>query len=221
MSKDEAILAAKTLARLRLVEKAATKTNTLPKTVARLANVVKLMTHLNAGITYDEEWKISTQENRIIASLKARFEKAENSKYMSSALSLSNFKALTNIKFNIEAQKDMFLGVYGWQADGNVMRIYPYKNGINFIIKQGEKISLPPQGTATFSSTPVANRPSSDEAIFVVGCYFQANHTTIAQSMWKKQSKPVNSEEFFQRVATSCKQGLSINALPYTVYKEN
>lgn len=217
MSKDEALLAAKMLARLKLIAKVKNDT-TLPKgKTTNLASISKFFHLFEVGIPSDESWNSQYTKKTVTTKLKAKIEKIENKNLINATLDKKIIKSSTPLKFNLSAVQDMYIGIFGWQADGTVLRLYPRKRGNNFILIEGEKIKLPLPGEVPFQSTPLPGRSSSAEAIFIVGCYERVDYSTIAPSLWEGEPLSISTSLFFQRIATSCKKDLSVKVLPYTV----
>ncbi len=228
MSREEALLAAQTLARIRLAEKAQNRpeSSALPSQVVRLANVVKLLPAFNAGVPFDENWKIRWEKDKqVFVDLNAHFEPTEKKQYLYASLVKNIVKARTPIRLKIQPARDMYIGIFAWQADGTVLRIYPRQTGQYFLVTSGQKIELPAEGEQEIMSEPAPGRSSSDEAIFIAGCYAQADYTRIAPSIWEisdgSQDTAIKSSTFLQRIGTSCKQGLSIQVLNYIVRSES
>lgn len=217
--KNETLLAAQSLARLKLVALALGEKGGHASNALRLSNVVKKFSHFNSGVPYNEKWNVKWDGNKVTVTLSAEFEKTKNNEYLKAVLSNSSVKALEPIRFDLSAKKDMYMGVFTWQADGTVLRLYPRKTGRYLIMTEGRKLSLPYQEEPPIRTQPMPGRSSSDEAIFAVGCYERADYTSVAGSIWDEKPVSISSQAFFQRLATSCKQGLAIRVMHYSVYK--
>lgn len=219
MDKNEALLAAQSLARVKLADVAQGKKDALSSVTSRLSNIVKLFPRFNEGVPFNEVWDIKWASDKVTVVLKAEFEKTKGNDYLKAALDKTVIKSHTPITFNLQSQRDMYMGIFAWQADGTVLRLYPRRNGRYFIMTEGREETLPRKEEKSILSAPMPGRTSSDEAIFAVGCYAQLDYTSLAASIWEQPDKSISSSDFFQRLATSCKQGLSIRVLHYSVYK--
>lgn len=223
MNQEETLLAAKTLARVRLVKAAQGKSKNVPKQVAQLSNAVKLLPEFNAGVPYNENWKDRWEsEDRVSVSLDAQFEPTSKKRYLTASLLSPTVKAREPIRLAISAERDMYLGIFGWQADGKVVRIYPRIAGKPLIAMTGKKLELPFKGEQPILSVPMTGKTSSDEALFVVGCYTEVDYAEVAPSPWEiaagtANENPIGTSLFMQRLGTSCKQGFSIQVLHYVV----
>jgi serine/threonine protein kinase len=222
LAKQEAVTAAKTLARARLVNEALHSKTKLKTNISSTAESAKLLKAMEKAITLDEVWDIKwVGDQELKVGLQARFHAINQEQILTASLKKSHFATSENITLQAGVTKSAYLGLFAWQADGTILRILPKSNSDQIALADNKKINLPRPGDASFISAPLPGKNKSHEALIAVSCNTNIDYTRLApyitDSIISSLAKAVKNRVFVERFANDCKSGLSLKVLPYVV----
>lgn len=123
----------------------------------------------------------------------------------------------------MSASKRLEAGLFAWQADGTVGRIYPGEGFGTLTIAPNKTVTTNKAGIR-FTSAPMPGQMASEEAIIVVGCRGMVDYTQLAPSLadaaLSSLSKAIETPVFLEKLVTACQSGISVRALSYRVERE-
>ncbi len=229
--KEEAQRSARALARAKVI---ATKVQmagaNLPATVTSSSEAAELLGYLGRGIPFDEVWTFhpaTSGEAKVELRAKVRSLGAPGERKLVGNLESPVVVAAQPIRLKVTARKESQIGVFAWQADGTVLRLYPESTRRQpVLIKAGETIWFPRANDA-YPAIASANMPgerSNHEALIVVTGARMGNiqfeqlvPTTVAQSTQHSSSSLVDATEFLRRLSAIPDPELELLVLPYEV----
>ncbi len=223
LDREEALLAVRTLARIRLVAEARNYLSRIPEESSSLSEIVSLMSEFSNGFPYQEQWGRESWENNgqtLAISLTARYAKVRNSGSVSANLTSTLVNADEPLIFDIKANSNLYLGVFVWQADGNVVRIRP-NSSESFTLIKGDTFKINEKDG--LKSFPMPGKIASSEAIFITTCETQDSYAQVAPtiesiSVQLAAQTGRSTSEFFEKLNSACpQQAQSIQVLPYVV----
>ncbi|MEL7048170.1 MAG: hypothetical protein AAFO75_04265 [Pseudomonadota bacterium] len=185
------------------------------------------MASLEKGIPFDEKWTISPNSGSTIsAKLEARVRRIEKPDDFRAALSETTIRAMEpfDVRMSSNASETLFLGVYAWGADGNVVRVFPI--GVNT-----SPLALPPRSNSKLSdkvdrliSAPLPGQSESEEAVIIASCPIEADFVGLAPpagaDVGQSIALAVGEEDFFEKLSAFCPGKLGLRVLPYTVVEK-
>ena len=202
----------------------------LPATVTSSSEAAELLGYLGRGIPYDEVWTFhpeSLGETKVELRAKVRALAAPGERRLLGQLDSTVVVAAQPIRLKVTARKDSHIGVFAWQADGTVLRLYPESTRKQpVLVKAGETIWFPRANDA-YPAIASANMPgerSNHEALIVVTGARMANMqfeqlvpATIAQSTQHSSPSLIDATEFLRRLSALSDPELELLVLPYEV----
>ncbi|MEO1542588.1 MAG: serine/threonine-protein kinase [Pseudomonadota bacterium] len=218
LTKDQALIEVRNKARAALVTgKPANTTNNGSSAEADLAS-------LEQGIPYDETWTTNwTDKSSLSAKLEARVRKVDRPDAFTASLSDTTIRAMEpfDVTLSSASSDTLFIGVYAWGADGNVVRVFPI--GVNTA-----PMSLAPRATSKLSdnvdrliSAPLPGQRESREAVVIASCASKADFVSLAPAaganVGQSIAQAVSEADFFDKLSSFCPENLGFKVLPYTV----
>ena len=187
LSDQEAITAAKLLARARAISAALDLDPPHIGLVRRSREILHLISYLNQGLPYSESWSIKRDKNVVEASVKLKviaLPHSEVTARIKSPVLLSG----DPLQMTVLSEKSLYFGLFGWQADGTVVRIFPFRHSEKIRLNDDRPTLLPSKqfGLASLTSMPLEGAESNHEALVLI-----------------TSSRPLNLGQLAKRVAHS------------------
>jgi uncharacterized caspase-like protein len=226
--REEAQRSAHALARAKaIVAKTSAVGVALPNTVVSSGEAAELLGYMSRGITYDEVWTIHTptaKEVKVELRAKVRALPAEGARKLSAHIEPADVVAEQPFRLRIEAKKDANIGVFAWQADSSVVRLYPESISKEVVIKGGESVWFP-RSQDSYPAIASANLPGdrrNHEAIIIVtGAGNLPFNELVPASVGENPQQSLASAlvgiDFLGRVAAIQDTALEVLVLPYEV----
>lgn len=233
-TREEAQRSARALARARLIQaKTGADHSSLPTVVESTVDAASFLAHLGRGIPHEEVWTthpVKDGEARIELRAKVRPIGPLAEPRLSGSLDTTDVIARKPIRLRVTARRDAAFGVFAWQADDTVLRLYPERGkGEPILINKGQTVSLPRQGDSyvTIASDNMPGETMNHEAwIIVTGASVTSAQLerlvplTVSRAVQNPVAKSTSSSEFLNRLAAVQDPELEILVLPYTVRAE-
>lgn len=226
-SRAEATRNAKALARSHAIAMRLGLNPTLPTAIALSADAVEPLRFLSRGLSTDEEWTIKQVGAEMRVELQTMIRPLPNGRLLSGHIEPATIVAEQPIRLKVTAKKEVQIGVYAWQADGSVLRIYPdtsQRNGVQ--LRAGETVTFPRANDPypNITSQPMPGERANLEAFMVVtgGKETLAKLTelvapTVTTTASTGGDRRVEDAEFLNRLATISDPDLEVLVLPYVV----
>ncbi len=139
-------------------------------------------------------------------------------------LSHSSYRAGQPIHITIKSAGNANLAIFGWFADGQVVRVYPNKTNAALAIKKGRPIALPRKDESPFMSAPmpVSGNREDQEAFIILATSdnmdFKKLAPLLGDSIGQTISSAKNSSDFFNELGRMDLTKMSLTILPYQVH---
>ena len=226
--RDEALRSAHALARAKaILAKVSVANANLPNTVVSSGEAAELLGYMSRGITYDEIWTTHTptaKEVRVDLRAKVRPLPSDPDRKLNAQIEPTEVVAEQPFRLRIEAKREANVGVFAWQADSSVVRLYPETASKEVIIKAGESVWFPRAADSypAIASTNLPGDRRNHEAIFVVtGAgnlpFNELVPTSVGDSPQRSLSNALLGVDFLNRLAAVQDAGLEVLVLPYEV----
>jgi uncharacterized caspase-like protein len=231
LSKDEAQRNARTLARANaILSKLPVPGITPAMTIETSAEAVDLLRHLGRGIPYEEAWtSFHSNPKEVKVELKARVHPltSDANRKLSGAIEPAEIISGKNFKLRVDAKKEATIGIFAWQANGKVVRLYPESTRQQVVLKAGQSVTFPRANDAypALASATLPGERSNHEAILVItGARPLAFEALVQQSVTRSAQQSANEalddSVFFNNLAATQDPELEILVLPYVVRAE-
>lgn len=226
--KVEAERSVRALARARAIA-ARTRiySSTLPSTVSSSTQAAELLAYLAHGIPHDEHWTLipsgaDTDGVEVELRAKVRALKPPSARKLSGSIEPTKVVADQPFRLKVHAKREAQVGVFAWQADGTILRLYPAPSGRELVIKAGETVSLPRANDPfpAFSSANMPGEKRNHEAIIVVTGSAPMKFDAIVPNTVAREvqtSLAMRSEEFLNRLAAIVDPDIELLIIPYEV----
>ena len=226
----------------------------LPDSVPSSGAAAELLSYMSRGISYEEDWKppqSTSRQVRVELRAKVRLLQPENERRLNGLIEpvevISGKGARSRpesdrtssaqadpteiisgkaFRFRIDAKKEASIGVYVWQADGTMVRLYPESASNPVRIKAGESVWFPRDGDShTHAGIAAQNMPGekrNHEALIVVAGstslpFEKLVPTVVAQTAQHSSAHLVDATAFLGKLAAIGDPGLELLVLPYEV----
>lgn len=226
--RDEALRSAHALARAKaILAKVPVASANLPNTVVSSGEAAELLGYMSRGITYEEVWTTHTptaKEVRVDLRAKVRPLASEQDRKLTAQIEPAEVIAEQPFRVRIEAKKEANIGVFAWQANSSVVRLYPESTSKEVVIKAGESVWLPRAGDSypAIASSNLPGDRRNHEAIFVVTgagnlAFNELVPASVGESPQQSLSNALLGVDFLGRLAAIQDPGLEVFVLPYEV----
>jgi hypothetical protein len=224
--RDEALRSAHALARAKaILVKTPVTGGVLPNTVVSSGEAAELLGYMSRGITYDEVWTIHTptaKEVKVDLRAKVRVLPVDPDRKLNGQIEPADVVAEQPFRLRIEAKKDATIGVFAWQANSSVVRLYPESMSKEVVIKSGESVWFPRAGDS-YPAIASANLPGdrrNHEAIIVVTgagnlSFNELVPSSVGDNPQQSLSNALLGIDFLGRLAAIEDAGLEVLVLPY------
>ncbi|MFM9850878.1 MAG: caspase domain-containing protein [Hyphomicrobiaceae bacterium] len=226
--RDEAQRSAHALARAKaiLAKVPATGVN-LPNTVVSTSEAAELLGYMSRGITYDEVWTIHTptaQEVKVDLRAKVRTLLGGAERKLNGQLEPTDIISERPFRLRIDAKKEANIGVFAWQANSSVIRLYPESMQKTVVIRGGESVWFPraEDSYPAIASTNLAGERRNHEAIIIVtGAgtlpFDELVPASVGETAQQSLANSLGGVDFLNRLAAVQDPGLEVLVLPYEV----
>ncbi len=226
--KLEALRSARALARAKAILKALLSSDTsLPGSVSSSREAADLLGFMGRGLTHGEFWRehtVNASEVRVELRTRVSLLPTGTERKLSGSIEPATVIAKQSFRVKIDAVKDVNIGVFAWQANGTVVRLYPESMTQKLQIKRGQSVSLPRANNSypAIASDNMPGERSNHEAIIVVtgapslslGSLVIAS---IAGTPQQSMADSVDGSEFLSALAALHDPELEVLVLPYEV----
>jgi len=227
LSKATAFRAAVALARARVVGQALNLYVPGLDLAHDTGDAVEALNILSQGIPYEEQWinKSVGPKGRVTVSVQAKVKQmgGAGAPKIEVALESQIVKSGAPIILRLKTDRKVYLGVFGWQADATVIRLYPNKKGHRLEISPGREFSLPPEYNQVWFSKPLPGSTADHESIVVVASAVQFDPTRFAPvaggTIDESMERAVEAGAFLNALARENLSAMSIVFLPYQVLR--
>jgi hypothetical protein len=229
MNGRQAATAARMLARGDVVQQVLGAHRTFIEAAKTLSLAHRAMGTLGPAIPYDEVWQEEEtgEVNRIRVRLKARVRRLDRSLASSVQAHLvpSTVRTGAPIRIEIASPVDVYIGVFAWQADNTVLRVFPEGREPYVRLLAGENILLPPDGGAPVVSRPLHDAGIDLEAMVVVASVTPLDYRRFGREIADSEIGSINAGLpaglFLDQLALEDARTLSAVFLPYVVRSES
>jgi hypothetical protein len=224
-SKEEAQRSAQALARARaIVSKLPTAGAGLPRSIESSAEAADMLGYMGRGITHHEVWTFhpaGAKEVRVELKAKVRLLPSELDRKLTGQIEPAEVVAGQPYRLKINAKKDANIGVFAWQANGTVVRLYPENARKPVLVKGGTAVSFP-RPDDPYPAIASANMPGEQrnhEALVVVTGAGNLKFDQLAPDAIARTVQHFATEgtEFLSRLAAIPDAELEVLVLPYEV----
>nr|WP_321455761.1 DUF4384 domain-containing protein [uncultured Cohaesibacter sp.] len=166
---QEALTAAKLLARARAISAALHLPPPQIGLVQNSTEIPKLIHYLNAGLPYGEIWKVQQKDDIIEVESELKIIPLEQSS-ISTRLLTAVLKSGDPLQLEVRSGRPSYFGLFGWQADGTVIRIFPFQDNERIRLNSDGTTYLPSRkyGLSALTSVPLDGAQSNHEALILV-----------------------------------------------------
>jgi uncharacterized caspase-like protein len=229
--KAEALRSARALARAKIiVSKLPASGLTVPGFVDASSDAAELLAHMGRGLTYEEAWtshQTNSKEVKFDLRAKVRLLPDEADRKLSGSIEPAEVVSGQPYRLKLAAKKDVTIGVFAWQANGTVVRLYPESVHKQVFIKAGEPVAFPrsTDGYPAIASSTMPGEKRNHEALIVVTgsgpiAFEQLVPATISETAQHSANDLLDGSEFLLRLAALQDAELEVLVLPYEIRSE-
>lgn len=225
LAKDEAMAGARALARARVIAQGIGEPAPGIEVVRDVDDAAKLIAYLSKGISYQEEWQQDRidGDGRVVVTLRAKVKKVGGGSEppVTARIDPPIVRAGEAMTVSLDVQQKAYLGIFAWQADGTVVRMYPYESGKELTAEPGRPMVLPRRGDPVFASAPMPGAKANHEAVVIVASAVPFDFTKLApaaaQTAAGSLQTAIKASIFLDGLAERDTSALGIRFLPYQV----
>ena len=225
LSKASAFRAAVALARARVVGQALNLYVPGLDLAHDTDDAAEALNILSQGIPYEEQWFANSvgPKGRVTVSVQAKVRRVggAGAPNIEAALDSQIVRSGAPIMLQLKSDRKVYLGVYGWQADATVIRLYPNRMGHRIEFSPGRELRLPPEDNQIWASEPLPGSTADHEGIVVVASAVQFDPTRFApaagKSIEESMERAVEAGAFLNALAKENLGTMAIVFLPYQV----
>ncbi|MBX2805327.1 MAG: serine/threonine protein kinase [Hyphomicrobiales bacterium] len=222
MSAEEGVRLAKAKARADAVISVKSLTETVSIGNGDPDLTSELLRALDQGVPYDESWRARwLGKNRLTVSVQTRIRWLNVSKSFKASLGKSRFMTGERIPVGLNSGEPLNIGLFAWQADGSIGRIFPPNDEQSYVMEYGEKSDITKDMGVKVASAPLPGKSASEEAILVVACRERARFAslapTLAEAARSSLTRAISIPVFLARLAGFCPASLQLRVLEYRV----
>ncbi|MTI08621.1 hypothetical protein [Curvivirga aplysinae] len=139
-------------------------------------------------------------------------------------LNKASYRAGDKIHINLSSAGHTNVGIYGWFADGSMIRIYPTKDQQAIALTKGRPLILPRPDEPQLMTAPMPIRGNKEdqEAIVIIASNeyfdFQSLAPRLGESINQTIEKAATAGDFFDRLGNMDLSRVSLTILPYQVH---
>jgi uncharacterized caspase-like protein len=234
--KEEAVRSARALARAKAIASKLPPSSfgLLPNFADSSAEAAELLAYMSRGLTYEEAWTPPEASNNLVkVDLRAKVRLLEGERRLNGSIEpTADVIAGQPYRLKLIAKKDATIGVFAWQGDGTVVRLYPENAQRQVLLKGGEAVSFPRADDfypAIASSNMPGERRNHEALIVVTGAgkiaFDRLVPTAIAEKAQHSkapQATPnlLEGGEFLAKLVALPEADLEVLVLPYEVRAE-
>nr|WP_319516927.1 DUF4384 domain-containing protein [uncultured Cohaesibacter sp.] len=228
--KQEAITAAKLLARARAISAALNLDPPKIGLVRKSQEIPLLIGYLNEALPYDEDWKIKENENVIDVSVQMKVQTLVHSDTVAARVKSPVLLSGDPLQLSVLSKKSLYFGLFGWQADGTVVRIFPFRHREKIKLYENRPTILPskPFGLDKLTSMPLVGAQSSHEALVLITSMRPLDLGRLAKRVARKsenwQKRGHRDSQFFDMLSLQVQaavKGTTVLFIPYQVIDRN
>jgi hypothetical protein len=228
----------------------------IPEVVASSRDAADLLGFMNRGITYDEEWTLreGTKKDkdlvRVELRTKVRLLRPDTDRRLTGQIEpveidpgkasgarprgarraagpSAEIVSGQSFRLRIDAKKDAIIGIFGWQANGSMVRLYPESPSKPVRLRAGESVLFPRADDSYpgFATATLPDEQHNHEALIVVtGAtnvpFDRLVPTLMVQAPQYAAADLVSGADFLSRLAALNDRELELLVLPYEVLAE-
>jgi hypothetical protein len=194
--------------------------------LAALSQQPPLMRETQRAITVDEQWQGTPHGNRVEQTLRARVVQLANPppQNLKATLQTEQILAGEPIQINLTptTRHKLYLGVFVWQADDTVVRIYPQPSKPQFTLNTPLQIPQPYEDQLT--SYPMPGERANQEAIILLASQSPLDYAAMAPTVRTDIGQPFKARPVAQFWKAITEIGLELprlqlQVLPYSVHQ--
>lgn len=166
---QEALTAAKLLARARAISAALDLAPPRIGVVRQSKQIPQLISYLNHGLPYGEDWTVERTSNVIEVQTELKVISIPNGDHRVK-LKSSVLRSGDPLEITVFSTKSLYFGLFGWQADGSVVRIFPFRHRDKVRLNDDRPTLLPSKqfGLEALTSIPFDGARSNHEALILI-----------------------------------------------------
>ncbi|HJZ34041.1 MAG TPA: caspase family protein [Hyphomicrobiaceae bacterium] len=226
--KEEALRSARDLARAKVIlARVAAAGINLPNSIDSSSYAAEMLGYLSRGLTFEETWtthQATGKELKVELRAKVRPLVGDTERRLTGSIEPTDVISGQPIRLKLLAKKDATIGVFAWQANGTVLRLYPDSTKKPVMIKAGEPISLPRSGDlypAIASGNMPGERRNHEALIVVTGGkslnFEQLVPTLVTEATQHSPTALTDAGDFLSKLAAIEDTELELLVLPYEV----
>jgi Caspase domain len=227
LPKEEARRAALALARAKaILAKVPSPQATVPNFVRSSSEAAEQLGYMNRGFTFAEVFKWQETGKEVRAELRAKvwpFSRPEPERRLSGALEPSEIISGKTFRLRIEARRNAAIGMYVWQADGTMVRLYPDRTLKPVTVKAKEQVWFPREGDSypAFVAENLRGENRNHEALIIVSgaasLPFDKLVPTVVGETPQSGEALMDGQTFLSKLAEIADHELELLVLPYEV----
>ena len=226
--KEEALTAAKLLARAKAISAALGLAPPKIGSVDRTSQIPALVSYLNKGLPYGEKWNVTERNGLIDVQTRLKVIPNPPSAIMAN-LDTIVLRAMRPLQMKVTSPQPYYFALFAWQCDGTVVRILPFEKGHNLRLDDRRSMVLPtlmlPAGQP-MTSVPLDDAVSNHEALVLVTSKRPLNVNDLALRIAHQNEDYLkrghNDSLFFDKLVLKIMEpdpSASIKFLPYQVVR--
>ncbi|WP_316859568.1 DUF4384 domain-containing protein [uncultured Cohaesibacter sp.] len=223
---QEALTAAKLLARARAISTALNLDPPKIGLVRRSQEIPRLIGYLNEGLPYDESVSVEKGENVVEVTVRMKVQPLFHNDDVTARIKSPVLLSGDPLQISVMSEKSLYFGLFGWQADGTVIRIFPFRHRDKIRLYEKRPTILPskPFGLDELTSMPLEGAQSNHEALVLITSSRPMDLGRLAKRVARKnenwQKRGHRDSQFFSMLSLQVQaapKGTSILFVPYQV----